>query len=72
MRDTFVDYGANCGNMSSAVGPFALDEGLVTGPANGEATVRIHAWFRAQVTMALDKTVVVGKKFNPVEEEVEA
>jgi len=42
VRDTFVDYGANCGNMSSAVGPFALDEGLVTAPANGEATVRIH------------------------------
>ncbi len=24
-----VDYGANCGNLSSAVGPFAVDEGLV-------------------------------------------
>jgi len=24
-----VDYGANCGNMSSAVGPFAVEEGLV-------------------------------------------
>jgi 2-methylaconitate cis-trans-isomerase PrpF len=42
VRDTFVDYGANCGNMSSAVGPFALDEGLVAAPADGEATVRIH------------------------------
>src|SRR6201992_1184018 len=31
VRDTFVDYGANCGNMSSAVGPFALEEGLVKG-----------------------------------------
>src|SRR5260221_831424 len=25
----FVDYHANCGNISSAVGPFAIDEGLV-------------------------------------------
>jgi 2-methylaconitate cis-trans-isomerase PrpF len=25
----FVDYGGNCGNISSAVGPFAIDEGLV-------------------------------------------
>ena len=25
-----VSYGANCGNMSSAIGPFAVDEGLVT------------------------------------------
>jgi len=35
-----VSYRANCGNISSAVGPFAVDEGLVS--ANGEqATVRI-------------------------------
>jgi 2-methylaconitate cis-trans-isomerase PrpF len=37
-----VDYGGNCGNMSSAVGPFAVDEGLVPRPSNGEAVVRIH------------------------------
>ena len=36
-----VSYGANCGNMSSAIGPFAVDEGLVT-VAGGEAMVRIH------------------------------
>ena len=36
-----VDYGANCGNMSSAVGPFAVDEGLVD--VDGDtASVRIH------------------------------
>ncbi len=39
-----VDYAGNCGNMSSAVGPFAVDEGLVgvTPNAAGEVTVRIH------------------------------
>jgi len=37
-----VDYAGNCGNMSSAVGPFAVDEGLVARPAGAEATVRIH------------------------------
>jgi 2-methylaconitate cis-trans-isomerase PrpF len=42
VRDTFVDYGANCGNMSSAVGPFALDEGLVAAPNGNEAAIRIH------------------------------
>ena len=37
----FVDYGGNCGNISSAVGPFAIDEGLV--PAVEPITkVRIH------------------------------
>ena len=37
-----VDYNSNCGNMSSAIGPFAVDEGLVAKPRNGEAVVRIH------------------------------
>jgi 2-methylaconitate isomerase len=36
-----VDYAGNCGNCSSAVGPFAIDEGLV--PAvEGETVVRVH------------------------------
>lgn len=36
-----VDYTGNCGNCSSAVGPFAIDERLVTA-AEPEAVVRIH------------------------------
>ncbi len=36
-----VDYGATCGNLSSAVGPFAVDEGLLEVP-DGEAVVRVH------------------------------
>ena len=40
VRERAVDYKGNCGNMSSAVGPFAIDEGLIR--ASGEAaTVRI-------------------------------
>jgi len=35
-----VNYRANCGNISSAVGPFALDEGLVSTNAE-QAVVRI-------------------------------
>ncbi len=37
-----VDYAGNCGNMSSAIGPFAVDEGLVQVARDGEAVVRIH------------------------------
>lgn len=42
-----VDYGGNCGNMSSAIGPFALEEGLVSpasvlNPPQDEAAVVIH------------------------------
>jgi 2-methylaconitate cis-trans-isomerase PrpF len=41
IREARVDWKGNCGNMSSAVGPFAVDEGLVR--PNGEtATVRIY------------------------------
>lgn len=36
-----VDYGGNCGNMSSAVGPYAIEEGLLPAPADGETAVRI-------------------------------
>lgn len=36
-----VDFGGNCGNISSAVGPFAIDEGLVEAK-EPMTTVRIH------------------------------
>jgi 2-methylaconitate cis-trans-isomerase PrpF len=36
-----VDYSATCGNLSSAVGPFAVDEGLVRAEG-GEALVRVY------------------------------
>ena len=41
IRTPSVDYSGNCGNMSSAIGPFAVDEGLVEAH-DGEAVVRIH------------------------------
>ena len=40
----FVDWSGNCGNLSAAVGPFAIANGLVDPsrlPKNGLATVRI-------------------------------
>lgn len=36
-----VDFSGNCGNMSSAVGPFAIDGGVIPMPDDGECTVRI-------------------------------
>jgi hypothetical protein len=36
-----VDWGGNCGNISSAVGPYAIDSGLVEVDGD-EAVVRIH------------------------------
>lgn len=38
-----VDFSGNCGNMSSAIGPFAVDEGLFKPErADGDTVVRIH------------------------------
>ena len=47
-RESIVDYSGNCGNMSSAIGPFAIDEGLVKA-ADGEVTVRIHNTVGAEI-----------------------
>jgi probable AcnD-accessory protein PrpF len=40
----FVDWSGNCGNLSAAVGPFAISNGLIDAgrvPNNGIATIRI-------------------------------
>lgn len=36
-----IDWSGNCGNLSAAVGSFAIAHGLVDAPADGEAVVRI-------------------------------
>jgi len=41
VKEARVDYGANCGNMSSAMGPFAVDEGLVK-VSGSDVLVRVH------------------------------
>src|SRR4051794_35017754 len=41
IREAQVDYTGNCGNMSSAVGPFAIDEGLIQPSSPDTALVRI-------------------------------
>jgi len=41
VKDAKVDYSGNCGNMSSAMGPFAVDAGLVKAQGK-QALVRIH------------------------------
>jgi len=36
-----IDWSGNCGNLTAAVGPFAIARGLVAAPRDGLATVRI-------------------------------
>ncbi|MGD9507093.1 MAG: 2-methylaconitate cis-trans isomerase PrpF family protein [Geminicoccaceae bacterium] len=42
IRDAEVDFAGTCGNMTAAIGPFAVDEGLVRAAGSGSACVRIH------------------------------
>jgi 2-methylaconitate cis-trans-isomerase PrpF len=52
VNEAHVDYGGNCGNMSSAIGPFAIEEGLVEAPRDGEAAVRIHNTNTGKIILA--------------------
>jgi 2-methylaconitate cis-trans-isomerase PrpF len=44
VTEPLIDYGGNCGNMTTAVGPFAYDEGMVTPTPdeNGRVTVSLY------------------------------
>ncbi len=41
IENPVIDWSGNCGNLTSAVGPFAITEGLVSAPPEGFAVVRI-------------------------------
>jgi 2-methylaconitate cis-trans-isomerase PrpF len=41
VKEAKVDYSGNCGNMSSAMGPYAVDEGIVA-VTGKDALVRVH------------------------------
>lgn len=66
-----VDMSGNCGNMSSGVGPFALDEGLVTaGP--GQKEVRQHLYVNKSFSTLLKdyESMNIAKsltKINPLD-----
>jgi 2-methylaconitate cis-trans-isomerase PrpF len=51
VTDAFVDWGGNCGNISAAVGPFAIDQKLVE-PGDGITVVRIHNTNTGKVIVA--------------------
>lgn len=60
----FVEFNSNCGNISSGVGPFAIDNGLVA-PVEPVTTVRIHMKnfgkiMTAQVRVKNGKSAVDG------------
>ena len=64
INQPIVDYGGNCGNISSGVGPFAIDEGLVESTGD-ETLVRIYntntkKLLKAYVPTHAGKTIYIG------------
>ncbi len=64
IRTPFVDYSSNCGNISSAVGPFAIAQGLVKA-VEPVTVVRIyntntHSVFQAEVPVVDGRPAVLG------------
>jgi 2-methylaconitate cis-trans-isomerase PrpF len=57
----FVDYRGNCGNISSAVGPFSIDEGLVAA-VEPITTVRINMTNSNKILVA--EVPVKGRQSN--------
>ena len=58
IKDDSVDYASNCGNMTSAIGPFAIEQGLPHLPdsQNPEtAVVRIHNTNTKKIIHAVGK-----------------
>jgi 2-methylaconitate cis-trans-isomerase PrpF len=60
IEEPLVDYKGNCGNISSAVGPFAIDEGLVDA-LEPKTIVRIHQT-NTGCTLVAEVPVVKGRE----------
>lgn len=54
-----IDYKGNCGNISSAVGPFAIDEGLVSAQ---EPMTTVRIWQENTRKVIIAEVPVKGKK----------
>lgn len=77
-----VDWSGNCGNLTTAVGPFAISQGLVAAPHHGVAIVRIwqvniqkvivaHVPVRDGVVVELGDFVLDGVTFPAAEVKLE-
>ena len=64
VTEALIDYSGNCGNLSAAVGCFAVDQGLVQLP-DGEGTVRMfnentHKRIDCHLTVRQGRAAVTG------------
>jgi 2-methylaconitate cis-trans-isomerase PrpF len=57
-----VDYAGNCGNLTAAVGPYAIDEGLVEAT---EPSTRVRLYNRNTDSLINVQVPVSGGRFDP-------
>ena len=63
IRDSTIDYSGNCGNLSSMIGVFAVDEGICGPPAPGtHATIRS---FNTNTEKVIDTTFPISSGDAP-------
>lgn len=62
IRDSRIDYSGNCGNLSSMIGVFAVDEGICTPRPGTHATVRS---FNTNTQKVIDTTFPISNADSP-------
>jgi 2-methylaconitate cis-trans-isomerase PrpF len=65
IRNTNLYYSGNCGNLSSMVGVFAIDEGIYTPPSTGSTHITIRS-FNTNTQKIIDTTFPISDLGTPV------
>lgn len=63
VNNAVVDYGQNCGNILAAVGPFAIERGVIT-PQEGSTQVSIYMENTGQIAHAIIPTTPEGVEYD--------
>ncbi|KAJ6591652.1 PrpF protein [Mycena vulgaris] len=66
VRDSSIDYSGNCGNLSSMIGVFALDEGICTPPQPGATEMTVRS-FNTNTQKIIDTTFPVANSVAALE-----
>ncbi|KAF8805199.1 DUF453-domain-containing protein [Phlegmacium glaucopus] len=65
IRDSTIDYSGNCGNLSSMIGVFAVDEGICTPQSTGSTHATIRS-FNTNTQKVIDTTFPISDLGIPV------
>ena len=63
IKDTSVDYASNCGNMTSAIGPFALEKGMPYRIDESSANTAITRIWNTNTKKVINAVRIVSSQF---------